>query len=275
MRLEQWQSGPLNLQERYQQGRCWQWLCLMMGNLWQWVGLIARCVVCGGIVRGGLGAGGDVVRGMVGMSTVRSCFVVVLFSCFIGGAHTHTTTTPHNNNTTTTTCAFIYQQQVHVFDGPTGTYLQGYKGHQDTVTCLAFRHGTHTLLSGSTDRQVKIWSLDDGMYIDTLYGHQAEVLCMDMLKAERAVTGGYDKTCRVWKIPEESQLVFRAPSMSVESVAYVTSGEWVSGGGDGSVCLWSNQRKKPLTVVQGAHGDMVDDAGELLGAGVCWVVLGG
>lgn len=63
-------------------------------------------------------------------------------------------------------------KKVHVFDAPSGQYLQGYKGHQDVVTCLAFRQGTHTLLSGSTDRQVKIWSLDDSMYIDTLYGHQ-------------------------------------------------------------------------------------------------------
>lgn len=45
--------------------------------------------------------------------------------------------------------------------------------------------------------------------MDTLFGHQAEILALDVLRAERALTSGFDRTCRVWKIPEESQLVFR------------------------------------------------------------------
>lgn len=43
---------------------------------------------------------------------------------------------------------------------------------RDAVTALAFRDGTHTLLSGSADRTVKLWSLDDRAYMDTLFGHQ-------------------------------------------------------------------------------------------------------
>lgn len=37
----------------------------------------------------------------------------------------------------------------------------------------------------------------------------AEVLGVDALRAERAISCGADRTCRVWKIPEESQLIFR------------------------------------------------------------------
>lgn len=32
---------------------------------------------------------------------------------------------------------------------------------------------------------------------------------MDALRAERVLTSGQDHTCRVWKVPEESQLIFR------------------------------------------------------------------
>ncbi len=71
------------------------------------------------------------------------------------------------------------------------------------------REGTHTLYSGSLDRTVKLWSLDDRAYMDTLFGHQAEVLSVDAQRAERALTAGHDHTCRVWKIPEESQLICR------------------------------------------------------------------
>uniref|UniRef100_A0A6U2FL69 Uncharacterized protein n=1 Tax=Chlamydomonas euryale TaxID=1486919 RepID=A0A6U2FL69_9CHLO len=87
--------------------------------------------------------------------------------------------------------------------------LQSFAGHRDVVTALAFRDGSHQLFSASFDRTVKMWSLDDRAYMDTLFGHQAEVLCLDALRAERALTGGSDRTVRLWKVPEESQLVFR------------------------------------------------------------------
>ena len=51
--------------------------------------------------------------------------------------------------------------------------LQGFPGHKDAVTCLAFREGTHELYSGSLDRGIKLWSLDDMAYVDTLFGHQS------------------------------------------------------------------------------------------------------
>lgn len=36
-----------------------------------------------------------------------------------------------------------------------------------------------------------------------------QVVAIDVGRQERVVTGGQDHTCRVWKIPEESQLIFR------------------------------------------------------------------
>lgn len=38
---------------------------------------------------------------------------------------------------------------------------------------------------------------------------QLQVLAVDALRAERVLTSGQDHTCRVWKVPEESQLIFR------------------------------------------------------------------
>lgn len=39
-----------------------------------------------------------------------------------------------------------------------------------------------------------------------------QVLAVDALRAERVLTSGQDHTCRVWKVPEESQLIFRYSS---------------------------------------------------------------
>lgn len=52
-------------------------------------------------------------------------------------------------------------------------------------------------------------------YIETLFGHQAPVLNLDALLRETAVSvGGRDKSVRFWKVPEESQLVFRGGGRS-------------------------------------------------------------
>ena len=52
-------------------------------------------------------------------------------------------------------------------------------------------------------------------YVETLFGHQAPVLGLDALMRETAVSvGGRDKSVRFWKIPEESQLVFRGGARS-------------------------------------------------------------
>ena len=84
------------------------------------------------------------------------------------------------------------------------------------MQALAFRKAATSvstpaqLYSGSFDRTIKIHDLSVMGYIETLFGHQAPVLHLDSLLRETAVSvGGRDKTVRYWKVPEESQLVFR------------------------------------------------------------------
>jgi ribosomal RNA-processing protein 9 len=158
---------------------------------------------------------------------------------------------------------------VHVFDARSGEHLRAFPGHKDAVTALTFRDGTHQLFSGSLDRSIKIWDLEDMAYVDTLFGHQAEVLGLDALRAERVVSCGADRTCRIWKIPEESQLVFRGHCLTIESCAYVAGGEWVTGSADGSIALWNASKKKPIWQARRAHYDpvVVDGEDEARGAG--------
>ncbi|KAG0265136.1 pre-rRNA processing protein [Actinomortierella ambigua] len=83
--------------------------------------------------------------------------------------------------------------------------------HKDTITSLAFRKGANNqLYSTSCDRTVKLWNVDELSYIETLFGHQDSIMAVDSLSKEHCVTtGGRDRTVRLWKIVEESQLVFR------------------------------------------------------------------
>lgn len=51
--------------------------------------------------------------------------------------------------------------------------------------------------------------------METLFGHQDTIVSIDSLRSETAVTAGArDRTLRYWKIPEESQLVFRGGGKS-------------------------------------------------------------
>jgi hypothetical protein len=59
------------------------------------------------------------------------------------------------------------------------------------------------------------------------------------------VTAGHDHTCRVWKVPEESQLIFRARAPALDAVRYVTGTEWLSGGADGALALWRRASRSP------------------------------
>jgi ribosomal RNA-processing protein 9 len=153
------------------------------------------------------------------------------------------------------------------------TPIRAFTHHRDAVTGLAFRRGTNQIYSCSKDRTVKCWSLDELAYIETLFGHQDEILDVDALAQERCVTvGARDRTARYWKVPEESQLVFRggqggekkapfkvkkesaAHPGSMDRVSMIDDELFVTGSDNGDVSLWSIQRKKAVFVVPCAHG---------------------
>ncbi|XP_028172801.1 U3 small nucleolar RNA-interacting protein 2 [Ostrinia nubilalis] len=144
---------------------------------------------------------------------------------------------------------------IHVWDPTTLKHIHTFKGHKDTITGLVFRKNTHDLYSASKDRSVKIWSLDEMAYVETLFGHQSPITSIDALSRERAITaGGRDTTVRIWKIVEESQLIFNGPVGSLDEVRLLDEERFVSGSDNGSLCLWSVLKKKPLCTIAEAHG---------------------
>jgi len=145
--------------------------------------------------------------------------------------------------------------------------------HRDAVTGLAFRRGTNQLYSCSKDRTVKVWSLDEMAYVETLFGHQDVVVGIDALAQERCVSvGARDRTARLWKVAEETQLVFRGGAVdkknrptdvdprsllhegSMDRIAMIDDDLFVTGSDNGSIALWSVQKKKPVYIEPIAHG---------------------
>ena len=121
------------------------------------------------------------------------------------------------------------------------------------MTALAFQHGTHTLYSGACDRTVKLWNMTEQAYLDTVYGHQAPVHSIDALSRERCLTSGADRSVRLWKIVEDSQLVFNGHAGNIDCVSMLNEESFLSGGEDGEVCLWSTTKKKPVASASHIH----------------------
>ncbi|MFS7910143.1 putative transcription factor WD40-like family [Helianthus anomalus] len=146
-----------------------------------------------------------------------------------------------------------FDRDIHLWDTRTRQHIQAFSGHKGPISCLTFRQGTSELFSGSYDRMVKIWNVEDRSYVTTLFGHQSHVLSIDCLRKERVLTAARDRTMHLWKVPEESQLVFRAPASSLECCCFINNDEILSGSDDGSIEHWSVLRKKPLHIIKNAH----------------------
>ncbi|XP_010529361.1 PREDICTED: U3 snoRNP-associated protein-like YAO [Tarenaya hassleriana] len=144
-------------------------------------------------------------------------------------------------------------RHIHLWDTRTREHVQAFPGHRGPVSCLCFRQGTVELFSGSYDRTVKIWNAEDKSYISTLFGHQDEVLNIDCLRRERVISVGRDRTMQLFKVPEESRLVFRAPASNLECCSFINNDEFLSGSDNGTIALWTMLRKKPVYIVKNAH----------------------
>ncbi|XP_043108401.1 U3 small nucleolar RNA-interacting protein 2 isoform X2 [Puntigrus tetrazona] len=144
---------------------------------------------------------------------------------------------------------------IMIWDPMTCKHLYKFKGHRGAVSGLAFRRGTYTLYSASHDRSIKVWSVEENAYVETLFGHQDMITGLDCLSRERCVTaGGRDRTVRVWKIAEESQLVFHGHEGSIDCIQLINEEHMVTGGDDGSISIWTVNKKKPVSTVKKAHG---------------------
>lgn len=66
------------------------------------------------------------------------------------------------------------------------------------------------------------------------FGHQAAITDIDALTRERAITsGGSDCSIRIWKLAEESQLIYNGHKGSIENVRLINEENFLSSGDDG------------------------------------------
>jgi ribosomal RNA-processing protein 9 len=143
--------------------------------------------------------------------------------------------------------------------------LKTFVGHKGPVSCLAFRHQSHQLFSGSSDRCIRHYDLDESIYLETLYGHQFGVTGIDCHRKERPVSVGEDRTARAWKLSEDSHLIFRggAKVQFAECVSAINDDWFLTGHQGGLLSLWFAEKKRAVSFVEQAHGADEGGAGTL------------
>lgn len=179
-----------------------------------------------------------------------------------------------------------------IWDAETLSPLKTFTQHRDAVTGLAFRGKTNQLFTASKDRSVRVWSLNELAFVETLFGHQDEVVDVAAVGGpqERCVSvGARDRTARLWKVVEESSMVFRGGGSgqrsakktqtddekpqengrireaddwqpqghhegSLDRVIQIDSHLFVTGSDSGALALYGLHKKKPLHVYPLAHG---------------------
>jgi len=124
--------------------------------------------------------------------------------------------------------------------------LKIFHNHRKAVTSLSFQKGKNFMYSASVDRTIKVWSLDSFSYVESLFGHEDEILDVAGFSRERCVSvGARDRSARVWKVVDETQLVFKiseksnksneksSPAGSIDCVAVIDEQHFVTGGDNG------------------------------------------
>lgn len=165
------------------------------------------------------------------------------------------------------------------------------KDRNGQVMSLAFRKNSDQLYVACADYKIRTYSIKQFAQTEILYGHHDLVSDISALNMERCVTvGSRDRTAMLWKIPEETRLIFRGgedPSKLVKSwmkanatedangeleypdaslspkfytegsidvITMIDDSHFITGSDNGNICLWSLSKKKPIFIQREAHG---------------------
>jgi ribosomal RNA-processing protein 9 len=159
---------------------------------------------------------------------------------------------------------------IHQVDLHNEKVVQSFKAHNDTITGIMFDQNNDQFYSTSRDNTLKVWAVgttQKSILLETFYGHIDKINDMDVvntgLKNEsggmvnRILTCGSDRQINLWKVDQQSFLNFKETENSLfsyDSIKSLNTYYFVSGTFEGTLSLWRNNKKKPMSKVLNAHG---------------------
>ncbi|KAM5530207.1 hypothetical protein V8D89_016121 [Ganoderma adspersum] len=119
--------------------------------------------------------------------------------------------------------------------------VRTYPGHTQAVRGLALITDIG-FASCSNDSEIRIWTME-GDCVYTLSGHTSFVYSISVLPNGDIISGGEDRTLRVWRDGECAQTLVH-PAISVWSVSAMPNGDIVTGCSDAVVRIFSAQEER-------------------------------
>jgi polar amino acid transport system permease protein len=159
---------------------------------------------------------------------------------------------------------------IQVWDVETGQSLQrlegywkneeaqeGWLGHDEEVTALAFSPDGQTLASGSADTTIAFWDLPTGQVESVSEGHWATVTAMVFHEQGNAMlSGGRDNTLRSLRVPGGKRTgSFEGHLNTVNGVAYGPVPDAIlSAGDDGTMRVWETANERIIHIEWSNYG---------------------
>ena len=146
-----------------------------------------------------------------------------------------------------------------IYNSSTGKCMERFKGHSKAITCLTFL-SSNIVMTGSDDRCIRQVSLEQMAHVETLYGHQAAVssISSSATDEDKPMSVGRDRTARVWKLQEESHLIFRGGATMAPADTIATMNDhkhFLTGHEDGTLAMWNTAKKRPIYTTKTTTND--------------------
>jgi len=145
-------------------------------------------------------------------------------------------------------------RMVKLWDTRTLEHVHTFIQHRGTIHGVRFQAGSSQFCSVGCDKTMNLWEAGERCYMDSLYGHNDEINAIDSIDGSNFVTCGSDQQVILWKMEQESQLVYQGHQYSLDCVGAISSKSFVTGSQDGKLCLWAAGKKKPVFTLNRAHG---------------------
>jgi len=121
---------------------------------------------------------------------------------------------------------------VWVWEAGTDREFQALEGHKAAVTAMSWRDDSNVLATASEDGTIAYWAMENGKRIKNISAHPGGTTSIEFLHDGRLVSGGRDRTVKLWdgggnqkrQFPPFGELVMKVAA--THDGARVVAGDW-------------------------------------------------
>ena len=87
---------------------------------------------------------------------------------------------------------------VWVWEAGTDREFQALEGHKAAVTAMSWRDDSNVLATAGEDGTIALWAMENGKRIKNISAHPGGATSVQFLHDGRLVSGGRDRTVKLW-----------------------------------------------------------------------------